>query len=119
MSNGPQKVTDPIFVNPPLLGRTFTRLTRVSLVTRVWCRFFGALFGQKHRKISREPLERALFLIRAKVGLHETLVIVPSDSRGTFIANPFPPYSLQKRPKPQICPKFVPAIVLGGSSQGE
>ena len=33
-------------------------------------------------------------------------------------ANPFPPYSLQKRPKPQICPKFVPAIVLGGSSQG-
>ena len=36
----------------------------------------------------------------------------------TEVANPFPPYSLQKRPKPQICPKFVPAIVLGGSSQG-
>ena len=32
--------------------------------------------------------------------------------------NPFPRlYSLQKRPKPQICPKFVPAIVFGGSSQ--
>ena len=37
----------------------------------------------------------------------------------TMIANPFPPYSLQKRPKPQICSKFVPAIVLGGSSQGD
>ena len=36
---------------------------------------------------------------------------------GIRFANPFPPYSLQKRPKPQICPKFVPAIVLGGSSQ--
>ena len=34
-------------------------------------------------------------------------------------ANPFPPYSLQKRPKPQNCPKFVPAIVWGGSSQGD
>ena len=33
---------------------------------------------------------------------------------------PFPPYSLQKRPKPQICSKFVPAaIVFGGSSQGD
>ena len=36
----------------------------------------------------------------------------------TTVANPFPPYSLQKRPKPQICPKFVPAIVLGGSVRG-
>ena len=37
------------------LGRTFTRLTRVSLVTRVRRSFFGALFGQKHRTISRKP----------------------------------------------------------------
>ena len=29
----------------------------------------------------------------------------------------FSPYSIQKRPEPQICPKFVPAIVFGGSSQ--
>ena len=35
-----------------------------------------------------------------------------------MLANPFSPYSIQKRPKPQICPKFAPAIVLGGSSQG-
>ena len=35
------------------------------------------------------------------------------------LANPFPPYSFQKRPEPQICPKFVPAIVFGGSSQGD
>ena len=30
----------------------------------------------------------------------------------------FSPYSIQKRPELQICPKFVPAIVFGGSSQG-
>ena len=35
------------------------------------------------------------------------------------VASPFSPYSIQKRPKPQICPKFVPAIVFGGSSQGD
>ena len=35
------------------------------------------------------------------------------------VASPFPPYSFQKRPEPQICPKFVPAIVFGGSSQGD
>ena len=34
------------------------------------------------------------------------------------IAKPFSPYSIQKRPEPQICPKFVPAIVFGGSSPG-
>ena len=34
------------------------------------------------------------------------------------IAKPFFPYSVQKRPEPQICPKFVPAIVFGGSGQG-
>ena len=34
-------------------------------------------------------------------------------------ANPFPPYSFQKRPESQICPKFVPAIVFGVSSQGD
>ena len=31
------------------------------------------------------------------------------------VANPFSPYSVQKHPEPQICPKFVPAIVCGGS----
>ena len=36
-----------------------------------------------------------------------------------WLANPFPPYSLQKRPKPQICAKFVPAIFLGGPSGTE
>ena len=34
------------------------------------------------------------------------------------LANPFSPYSIQKRPKPQICPKFVPAIVFGGFQSG-
>ena len=29
------------------------------------------------------------------------------------VAQPFSPYSIQKRPEPQICPKFVPAIVWG------
>ena len=50
-----------------------------------------------------------------RVVLKELVMQVPDAS----IANPFPPYSLQKRQKPQICPKFVPAIVLGGSSQGD
>ena len=34
-------------------------------------------------------------------------------------ANPSSPYSIQKRPKPQICPKFVPTIVFRGSNQGD
>ena len=33
-------------------------------------------------------------------------------------AKPFPPYSIQKRPEPQICPKFVPAIVFWGFQSG-
>ena len=36
----------------------------------------------------------------------------------TRITKLFSPYSIQKRPEPQICPKFVPAIVFGGPSQG-
>ena len=61
------------------LGRTFTGLTRVSLVTRVCRRIVGALFGLKHRKIGRKP---------PKVGLHETLVIVPSEKyRDTHTRN--------------------------------
>ena len=31
---------------------------------------------------------------------------------------PPPPHSIQKQPEHQICPKFVPAIIFGGSSQG-
>ena len=34
------------------------------------------------------------------------------------VANPVSPYSIEKRSEPQICPKFVQAIVLG-SSQGD
>ena len=36
----------------------------------------------------------------------------------TSVAKPFSPYSIQKRPEPQICPKFVPAIVFGGPVRG-
>ena len=35
------------------------------------------------------------------------------------VANPFSPYSIQKRPEPQICPKFVPTIIFGGGSLGD
>ena len=34
------------------------------------------------------------------------------------VASPFSPCSIQNHPEPQICPKFVPAIVFGGSSPG-
>ena len=34
------------------------------------------------------------------------------------VANPLSPY-IQKRPEPQICPKFVPTIVFRGSNQGD
>ena len=34
------------------------------------------------------------------------------------VASPLFSYSIQKRPEPQICPKFVPAIVFEGSSPG-
>ena len=87
------------------MGRTFTRLTRVSLVTRVWRRFFGALFGLKHGKISRKPPERALFFC-AKVGLRKTLVIVPSDLN----ASPGPEGSLEIEKK--IAMRFLNASVL-------
>ena len=36
-----------------------------------------------------------------------------------MLVNPLSPYSIQKRPEPQICPKFVSAIVFEGSSQGD
>ena len=35
------------------------------------------------------------------------------------LAKPFSPYSIQKRPKPQICPKFVPTIVFRSSNHGD
>ena len=70
----------PTLLRELVWGKTFTRLMRVSLVARVWRRFFGALFDLKHRKISRKPPERAFFFFCAKVGLHETLVIVPTDA---------------------------------------
>ena len=44
--------------------------------------FSGAFFGLKHRKISRISPDRPFCLIRAKVGLRETLVIVLSDEYG-------------------------------------
>ena len=37
----------------------------------------------------------------------------------SFLANPFSPYSIQKRPEPQISRKFVPTIVFRGSNQGD
>ena len=56
------KTSGPLVVTGiSILGRTFTRLTRISLVTRVWRRFFGALFGLKHRKISKKNLQRGPF----------------------------------------------------------
>ena len=39
--------------------------------------------------------------------------------RGKKDCEPFSPFSIQKHPEPQICPKFVPAIVFGGSSPGD
>ena len=42
-----------------------------------------------------------------------------NQNRCYKLANPFSPYSIQKRPEPQICPKFVPTIVFRGSNQGD
>ena len=39
--------------------------------------------------------------------------------RPECVANPPAPYSIQKCPEPQICQKFVPAIVFQGSTQGD
>ena len=36
-----------------------------------------------------------------------------------YVPFPLASYSVQKRPEPQICQKSVPAIVFGGSSQGD
>ena len=67
-----------------------------------------------------------VFLRRGPRGAsHEKFHAAPSKKQALLegplpprIAKPFSPYSIQKRPKPQICPKFVAAIVFGGSSQG-
>ena len=44
-----------------------------------------------------------------------SLIFADSGEAGGLLSTP---YSIQKRPEPQICPKFVTAIVFGGSSQG-
>ena len=50
------------------LGRTFTRLTRISLVTRVWRRVLGVLVSAFNtRKRSRKPPERFFFLRESRV----------------------------------------------------
>ena len=41
----------------------------------------------------------------------------PKESKKS--CEPFSPLQPSKTPETQICPKFVPAIVLGGSSQGD
>ena len=47
-----------------------------------------------------------------------TYVIVHVGS--VLLRNLFPPYSIQERPEPQICQKFVPAIVFWGfQSRGQ
>ena len=46
------------------------------------------------------------------------MVSAPAPYKNPTVANPFSPYSIQKRPEPQICPKFVPIIVFRGSNQG-
>ena len=61
-----------------LFGRdfyqTYARITGNQALTQV----FGAPFRLKHRKINKKPPERVPFFC-AKVGLRETLVIVPSE----------------------------------------
>ena len=62
-----------------------------------------------------EDLQRFSPKFRRIFGLCQPEISPEFRSR---VAKPFSPYSIQKRPESQICPKFVPAIVFGGSSQG-
>ena len=57
--------------------------------------------GAKYRTTNRgsKKFEMVLYSVRG-----------PYDHPS--VANPFSPYSIQKRPEPQICPKFMPTIVF-------
>ena len=49
--------------------------------------------------------------------LNKCLIVVRGvRATTTSVANPPAPYSIQKCPEPQICPKFFPMIVFRGSS---
>ena len=72
--------------------------------------------------LSPRQLMQDLGLIAFETLLSRTLgsvELLPDSLLWPNIANPFPPYSLPKRPKSQICPKFLPAIALGGSRRGD
>ena len=90
---------------------------------RVCTRQTGSQFRANFSRFLSRPYKAKTHKFRTdrKVGRNNTQVRTSPRRKDYQInfANPFPPYSLQKRPKPQICPKFVPAIVLGGSSQGD
>ena len=58
--------------------------------------------------IKKRKEQADVHLLKRNHGVHIT----------TYLANPFSPYSIQKRPEPQICPKFVPTIDFGGSNRG-
>ena len=81
--------SEQIRTNQRNLGRTFTRLTRVSLVTRVWRRFFGGPFGLKTQENKQRTSREGPFFVCAKVGLHETLVIVPKFPKNPFLPTHF------------------------------
>ena len=80
----------------------------------------GSAMGFTVKKGSEKGSQKGFWEGNFQVPRTRPLVeYAPLGVRPTWIANPFPPYSFQKRPEPQICPKSVPAIVFGGSSQGD
>ena len=84
-------------------------------------RFFCPLFSSGTPEVQTQEAATAFssFLKILSVRVRFGGVSECGWDRISEVANPFPPYSIQKSPEPQICPKFVPAIVFGGSSQGD
>ena len=75
------------------MGKTFTRLTRASLVTGVWCILSG-LSRPETQENKQKTSRQGPFLVCARVGLHEALVIVPSEvNRGISKPRGFPYFS--------------------------
>ena len=77
-----------------------------ELHTMKFCKWRGPNATRPH---SRQPHSSTPKLLRSHDQLLQLECTV--QIRGPRVANPPTPYSVQKRPEPQICPKFVAAIV--------
>ena len=98
-----------------MINEQLNQIIKVTVALR-------GLGKQTRLQEARGPVLIPLPLPKIKPGRNRNVALhsaqnIPYCALG--IANPFSPYSIQKRPEPQICPKFVPTIVFRSSNQGD